>query len=114
MFAVKLGNPRKNNVAKTREHSARDWAHLLGLMILGDLAIDERSQIRSLPSERIGNHRRLAYFRTHYAHLPIGDRLIRTSGLERLHVLFNSVNQYQFHWGFERTRNSYRSVAKPL
>ena len=59
-------------------------------------------------SERIDNHRRLAYFRTHYAHLPMGDRLIRASGLERLHVLFNSVNQYQFHWGFERTRDRYR------
>ena len=65
-------------------------------------------------SERIVAQRRLAYFRTHYAHLPMADRLIRASGLERLHLLFNSVHLYQFHWGFERTRERYRSVAKPL
>ena len=57
---------------------------------------------------RIDNHRRLAYFRTHYSHLPMGDWLARASGLERLHLLHNSVNQYQFHWGFERTRERYR------
>jgi len=57
---------------------------------------------------RIDNHRRLAYFRTHYAHLPMGDWLARASGLERLHLLHKSVNQYQFHWGFERTRERYR------
>jgi hypothetical protein len=65
--------------------------------------LDTRSR-----AERIDNHRRLLYFRTHYAHWPFGDQLIRASGLERLHLLFNSVNQYQFHWGFERTRDRYR------
>ena len=65
-------------------------------------------------AESVVNHRRLAYFRTHYAHLPLADFLIRTAGLERMHSLFRSVNQYQFHWGFERTRERYRSVAKPL
>jgi len=59
-------------------------------------------------ASRIDHHRRLAYFRTHYSHLPMADWLARASGLERLHLLHNSVNQYQFHWGFERTRERYR------
>jgi hypothetical protein len=95
-------------VAAWRELNAESRADL-DAFVASEVPGPVRRRLDHRPrAARIDNHRRLAYFRTHYAHLPMGDWLARASGLERLHLLYNSVNQYQFHWGFERTRERYR------
>ncbi len=121
-MAEEAGVPRENfghrklgtSVGAWRELNAESQADF-DAFVASEVpeAVRRRLDPRSR-SERIAAQRRLGYFRTHYAHLPLGDWLIRAAGLERLHQLHNSVHQYQFHWGFERTRERYRAVAKPL
>ncbi len=59
-------------------------------------------------AERVPVHRKLAYFRTHYAHLPLVSPLMDLVGADRYHMLGNSIYQYQFHWGFAKTVTRYR------
>ncbi|MGH9673129.1 MAG: hypothetical protein ACRD44_08105 [Bryobacteraceae bacterium] len=60
-------------------------------------------------SERVPVHRKLAYFRTHWAHRPLVSPLMKLIGADRYHFLGNSIYLYQFHWGFEKTRVRYRA-----
>lgn len=116
-MAEEAGVPRENfghqkmgaGLAMLRDLNAESQADF-DAFVASEVPEHVRRRLDPRPySARIDDHRRLGYFRTHYAHLPMGDWLARASGLERLHVLFNSVNQYQFHWGFERTRARYRT-----
>jgi hypothetical protein len=52
-------------------------------------------------------HDRLAYVRTNYSHLPGADVLLDLVGSDRLHMLWNSIGLYQFHWGAARIARRY-------
>ncbi len=34
--------------------------------------------------------------------------LLELAQLDRWHAMWNSINLYRFHWGFERIRGRYR------
>jgi hypothetical protein len=60
--------------------------------------------------ERRRGHDRLAYVRTNYSHLPGADALLDLVGADRLHVLWNSVYLYRFHWGAAKIAHRYTLV----
>jgi hypothetical protein len=61
--------------------------------------------------ERLPRHRKLAYLRTQYAHWPAVCALLDGLPSERMHMMWNSVRLYQFHWGFSKTASRYAGGA---
>lgn len=67
-----------------------------------------RQQLDPRPiRERLRLHRRMAYLRIQYAHLPLVGSALDLLGIDRMHALWNSTNLYQFHWGFAKLRERY-------
>ncbi|HUG80995.1 MAG TPA: hypothetical protein VML01_04995 [Bryobacterales bacterium] len=63
---------------------------------------------QSRQGERDLWHFRMARIRKEYAaHAMIGP-LLELAQLDRWHAMWNSINLYRFHWGFERIRGRYR------
>jgi len=59
------------------------------------------------PTGRIANHRKLAYIRTQYSHLPLVAPLLDVLQADRWHKIWNSTRLYQFHWGLSKLRVRY-------
>jgi hypothetical protein len=59
------------------------------------------------PTGRIANHRKLAYIRTQYSHLPLVAPLLDVLQADRWHKMWNSTRLYQFHWGLSKLRVRY-------
>jgi len=60
------------------------------------------------PWDHIRRHRQLAWFRSEYSHWPLAAALLDGLGTDRLHQMWNSVRQYEFHWGFTKVQDRYR------
>jgi hypothetical protein len=60
-----------------------------------------------LLDDRVENHYKLRYLRTNYSYPPAAGRLLTFVGSERLHMLWNSVYLYQFHWGAAKIAGRY-------
>jgi hypothetical protein len=87
------------------DESARDFQDFIRS------SVPERIRRRLDPrplGERVRRHRRLAYIRTQYSHWPLVSKVMDLLRADRDHMLWNSVDLYQFHWGFEKIRNRYR------
>jgi hypothetical protein len=86
------------------EESERDFQAFLASEVPADIRrrLDPRS-----PSTRT-SHRKLAYVRTQYSHLPLIAPLLDALQSDRLHKMWNSTRLYQFHWGFSKLRVRYR------
>jgi hypothetical protein len=57
--------------------------------------------------ERREAHDKLAYLRTNYGYLPGVGLALDLARAERLHMLWNSVYLYQFHWGASKLAPRY-------
>jgi hypothetical protein len=84
--------------------SERDFQDFLGAEV--PVSIRRRMDPR-MPVERLKSHHRLAYFRSHYSHLPLAAAALELLQTDRMHKLWNSVYLYIFHWGFEKIKNRY-------
>jgi hypothetical protein len=58
-------------------------------------------------AQRVDRHRRLAYVRAIYAHLPLVSATLDLLRTERLHMMWGSTSLYHFHWGFAKIRDRY-------
>jgi hypothetical protein len=58
-------------------------------------------------AERLGPHRRLAYVRSIYSHLPPVAAALDLLRADRLHMMWRSTSLYHFHWGHAKTRERY-------
>jgi hypothetical protein len=58
-------------------------------------------------AERLAHHRRLAWVRSIYSHLPPVSAALDLARSDRLHMLWRSTSLYHFHWGYAKTKLRY-------
>lgn len=66
-------------------------------------SLDQRRQV-----ERDRAHFRMQAIRTRFGILPLIGPLLDWAGLDRWHAMWNSINLYRFHWGYEKIRTRYQ------
>ncbi len=85
--------------------SERDFHDFLQSSVPPDIV--RRLDRRPL-NDRTPRHRKLNYIRTQYSHLPFVSTAMDLLQTERMHVMWNSIHLYKFHWGFEKITSRYR------
>lgn len=97
-----VGTPRELNA-----ESERDFQAFLAAEV--PPAVLARLDRRPLAA-RLASHRRLAFVRARWSHLPLAASFLDLIGSDRFHMLWRSARLYQFHWGYSKLVERYRPL----
>ena len=97
----KVGGSNKGGLGP---ESAKDFAEFLRSAV----PLQALESLRPGPwSKRSRGHLLTKFLRRNTAHLVLAPTVLNLLQVDRLHGLWRSVHLYEFHWGFDRTRERY-------